>query len=316
MDSRKDKNFARMARICAVLIFGIQLFCLAETNSQVILQSNIQLNESLPPITLFQDLKEAEYTWFLNDRVIFPVRSLSLGFLVSNNANSALKLAQPNESFMKYLKLKYSYPQQGVKEVVNIRFLDTLETPLEKDLFPSYAQSNYMKPKQAIRGMALCSWSDLAALDTGSVQFQLVFDNTSAAKDDSSIMPVQLEGGEYSFIIRKIPSNRLDSIFALSYYADRLNARGQFQAALEECANILALDSTNLQAYRTAADVLWKMNNFAESIVYAERALHLLDVRTAELGIKENNTNVDYLYREFRTFIDKCQRREKWKWAK
>ena len=316
MSNKNDKILAYMAPLGAALIIGIQLICVAETNTPISLQSNIQLNESLTPITLFKDLKEAEYIWFLNEQVIFPVRSLSLGFFVTNNANSALKLARPNESFMKYLKLKYSYPQHDAKGEVNIRFLDTLEAPLEKDLFPSYARSYYIEPKQAIRGMALCSWSDLAALDTGSVQFQLVFDNTSAAKDDSSIMPVQLAGGEYSFIIRKIPSNRLDSIFALSYYADRLNARGQFQLALDECAKILALDSTNLQAYRTATDILWKMNNFGESIVYAERALHLLDVRSAELGIKKNNANVDYLYSEFRTFIAKCQKREKWKWAK
>jgi tetratricopeptide (TPR) repeat protein len=101
--------------------------------------------------------------------------------------------------------------------------------------------------------------------------------------------------------------------------ATRCNESEEFERALDICKQLLQMDSTNYNAMRTAADVLWKMNRFDEAMPYAQRGIELLQAaieeREAKGGVAWYHDGQEYIDK-LQFFIDKCQRREKWKWAK
>ena len=89
-----------------------------------------------------------------------------------------------------------------------------------------------------------------------------------------------------------------------------------FEKSIDLSMKILKDDPMNLDALRTLSDVLWKKNRFGEAISYAQKAIDLINNRLQELGVNESYMDADYYLKTLRETVDKCQRSEKWKWAR
>ena len=63
------------------------------------------------------------------------------------------------------------------------------------------------------------------------------------------------------------------------------------------------------------ADVLWKTNQFNEAHKFALKAKDIIN-NPQKWGDYDFYSTTCYVEAAIDTIIDKCQRREKWKWAK
>jgi hypothetical protein len=317
---------------------------------------DVTFNESLESDCVFDhigiNISSSTDNYFLNlrERAVFPGHDLIGRFQMSNETGDTLFFSETGAPLAKYITLEYYYPDETGKGVevesgrqnqsgsplyeiekrskypwpenarpvgsIQIRYVENDGETLPVGAYSSAGKLNMLPPGGDILISSVCPSNELVRLKSGNVRFRWVFNNLDALKRDSIVTAMRYEGRVFSRIIKGKMENRLDSLYYWNFEAQRFNAMEKFAQSVEVCQRILELDSTSLDALEALSDVLWKMNRFEEAIPYAQRGAQIIGAFIAKAGAVADAMEAGYYLNIFESRIDKCQRREKWTWAK
>jgi hypothetical protein len=289
----------------------------ADEPSKFFFGSGLQVNYSahyLP--TLYSQAKVDRYL-FLDQTAIFPGVELIGTFMIINQSSYTVKLATAGQPILQFIKLVYSY-EDSIHQ-------DSLDVDLHELVYiygdstgHLWGKSNILPSQAFIKTDGYCYSETLSVLHYGFLKFNWVFDNTEAAKWDTTITPVRWVSEDYLFKYT-LPETRMDSIYFFDQRGFYLNSKREFQDALEFSLKTLRLDSLDYDALEIASDVLWKMNRFNEALVYAQRGKQVIQNAAQTIAGRGGEVDYDNTQRfidRMNFFIDKCQKREPWQGEK
>jgi hypothetical protein len=308
-------------RAFIVLIGSLLTFCTAEpSNRDVSFRSTLEINwiTDVPPILVDEEI--LRYYQYLDHVKIFPGIGLTGTFIIENNTSGSLGIAREGNSIMDFVKLHCDFPGSSRNSIpIDAKITEVLIYTEEMGKSRAIGNDRFLPPQKTIEFDVSIPWKYLSNTEPGKIELHYTFDNSKAVSADSTLTHLSYESQPIRFEIVNTPETRNDSIYYLMQKAEILNEGGNFEESWKVCKQLLQMDSTNYNAMRTAADVLWKMNRFDEAIPYAQRGVELLQAaiveRAAKGGVAWYHDGQEYIDK-LQFFIDKCQNREKWKWAK
>jgi len=282
-----------------------------EIQSGFFIESDLRANYFKPVNPPLLRAEELPYYFQRDTALVFPATSLLGTIEIGNAGQDTLLLAPPGEYLLKNLTLEYHQPNSGKRAIIpNLIYYDN---DTESINLPDWARKKSLVPGEKIVISTIYKWDELVKLGSGAIEFCWVLSNSNWSKQDKNIFPIDFKSKFFAFEIRAL-STKWDSLYYYDIQAQSGDVNDNFIESLDFSNRILRIDSTNLNAFRFAADALWKMNRFDEAIGYAQAGIDLLESRLVRKDC------LIYEYPDFyrgvmRAFIDKCQRREKWKWA-
>lgn len=308
------KAFNRLALLTMASCFAWNSSLLAKSDVAVISKLQIAYHNSRQTTIIDNDLVEQDS--YSKNAEILPGIGLAGYIYLTNNGKDTIKLAEPNLSIVRYLNLKYA--RYG-DSIANAKIFNTHLFPVTNKLAPksqwNLANGDILPPKAQTEIDVMPSWEEISALQLENVDFFWVFDNSEAAKSDSSVTVVQYTGPALSVRIVAAPENNADSIYYLNEKAMGFDREQKYLEVYNTSVQVLSLDSLNITALINASEALWKLNRFDDALSYANKRLRLLKAIADDYQAKGafwGYQDASRIVNKFEFIIDKCQKREAW----
>jgi hypothetical protein len=308
---------------CAAIIAGTCLIMglnSVSADNNLSLKGYLQVNYQTNFPEILTGPEEAQRYCYLDRTTIFPGTGLVGDFYLFNHSDDTLKLAAKGQPILQFLSLKYNVKGDTIHApgIIDVSLIEVVDYTVPEAL-RHLADGNVLPPHAKIEIDAFPTWQMLSSIKSGIIDFYWLYDNSSVTWQDTSVLPIIFVSSPLTVNFNLPPADKIDSIYYLNQKAFYQNETQQFQQSYATCLQILQLASNDFNALRTAADVLWKMNRFDEALPYAQQGIALIQSKLQELHAKgayaaDDESNEAIARLQF--FIDKCQRREKWKWAK
>lgn len=288
---------------------------------KISINSSLQVNYSYDSPGILIGQERSSHYLTLDRTTIFPGTGLIGNVIIKNNTNETLVLCAVNNSIKNQINLFYSISADNYNSSskLDCQLEEVRSAAAAKENAPLIMDGNILPAGYRLEVIATCPWSKLSNLPIGKITLHWNIDNSSYVLSDSSITLVNYNSKDTEINIVSSPSNREDSIYFLNQQAEYQNEVEHFEQAYTTCTLIFQIDPNDYNALRTASDVLWKMNRFDEATIYAQRGIDLITAAANEIeqkAAKLSYDDVGYYIERMQFFIDKCQRREKWKWTK
>ncbi|MCX6640470.1 MAG: hypothetical protein NTW14_08330 [bacterium] len=314
MRNRKRVTIPFFCIVITAIITLMAISVLAGEKQKVTIMGTLRVSYSRPagpPFIMTTDLK---FYFQEETSYVLPGTDIIGEITLVNNTLDTLKLTNGGANLVQYLALQCD--QDSLITLDNsLRYWDD-DTLLDYGLPPASTGSGILSPGEKLNIRCVYPWSEIAKRDDRLFHLKWKFNNLLEKEKNSEVIGVVYESKPYNFENLPIVS-KSDSIFLLDVQSQNKNINEDFLGALELCNQMIQLDSMNLSAYRTAADVLWKTNRFDEAIEFAQRGIIMLQRWSSKKDCKDYVVWGDDFYIGVMTdFITKCQKREKWKWAK
>lgn len=261
------------------------------------------LSAPMPPPYLRKG-ETGYYDYMGRKNLIYHGMKLIGSFKMGNNSLDTVKLALDNELVSSHLRLEFSQDRFATQ----INPIKASFTTITKE--GDFYKGNLISPMDYMEISVVCEWVDIAKIDSDTVLFRYTFDNSDAAIYDNRVIPIRQSTDFVRFKIIPLKT-KLDSINYLDMQAQNMYARDDLQGSITMSLEMLRLDSTNFNPYYTITVALWKMNQFDEAIVWAQKAADIIKWWREFGNYYVTSDNGEY-YLLMQRIINKCHGREKW----